>query len=106
MIIEQETRQRFVDMLANHEIVAVGCKTDKRSNSYHYKFIGVRNGLKWDFTPCIVSESRPVVDVVNCSAITSRAPECYIELVLKSFRQNHGIKCDLAIADNITCFYM
>lgn len=50
MIITRETKERFVQMLQAREIIVVGRKI---KTNYDFKFIGVHNGLKWDFTPTI-----------------------------------------------------
>lgn len=53
----KETKEKFIELYGNHEIVTVSRKYGNSAASYENKFIGTHNGLKWDFTPLVISLS-------------------------------------------------
>ena len=53
MIIAKETKERFVKMLNNREIIVIECDRNSNRRSYDYKFIGANSNGKWDFTPLV-----------------------------------------------------
>jgi len=57
MIITKETKERFVRMLMNHEIIVIECKRNSNRRSYDYKFIGANSYGRWDFTPLVAEYS-------------------------------------------------
>lgn len=107
MLIEKTTKERFVKMLQNHEIVCIFRRLSQRSDTYEYKFIGMHEGLKWDFTWCIA-------DATGCEtngksgisiAVRSKSAQYLLETALKSF-QADGIDCELKTINNICSFGM
>jgi len=57
MEFTKETKEAFIDLYGSHEIVTVSRRYGSTPSSYEHKFIGVHNGLKWDFTPLIIELS-------------------------------------------------
>lgn len=51
MIITEETKQRFIEMLKNRQIIVIQYRRHQRSSVF--KFIGANDRGKWDFTPCV-----------------------------------------------------
>ena len=54
MIIEKETKMRLATMLVTRSLIVVGRRINRLSNTYDFKFIAVKNGGKWDMTPCVI----------------------------------------------------
>ena len=65
MEFSKETKEKFVELFGNHEIVTISRKYGNTPASYEHKIIGVQNGLKWDFTPL-------VIELSGCKANASR----------------------------------
>lgn len=107
MTITRETKDRFVKMLANCEIVVIARRLSMKSDTRDYKFIGVHNGLKWDFTWCIVDATGCKTNGKDAFNITARSFSAgYLtELALKQFREE-GIECSSELADNLAIFGM
>ena len=57
MEFTREIKEQFIEMFGNHEIVTVSHKYGYTASSWESKFIGVRNGMKWDFTPLVIELS-------------------------------------------------
>lgn len=57
MDFTKETKEKFIELYGNHEIVTVSRKYGNMPSSYEHKFIGQQNGLKWDFTPLVIELS-------------------------------------------------
>ena len=57
MEFTNDVKQVFIELLGSHEIVTVSRKYGKTPSSFEHKFIGVHNGLKWDFTPLVIDLS-------------------------------------------------
>jgi len=60
MIIVQDTKMRLASMLASRSLIVVGRRINRMSSTYDFKFIAVKDGGKWDMTPC-------VIDLSECS---------------------------------------
>lgn len=56
MLFSEETKERFIKMLKDRQIIAIRCNQG-RKKSFAYKFIGANNDGKWDFTPLVANES-------------------------------------------------
>lgn len=56
MIITKETKERFVKMLDERQIIVIHARYIHRRYP-QYKVIGANSEGKWDFTPCIVELS-------------------------------------------------
>lgn len=54
MIIEKETKMRLAEMLVSRSLIVVGKRINRMSSTYDFKFIAVKNGGKWDMTPCVI----------------------------------------------------
>lgn len=54
MIIEKETKMRLATMLVTRSLIVVGRRINRLSNTYDFKFIAVKDGGKWDMTPCVI----------------------------------------------------
>lgn len=52
-MITNETKERFVKMLKNREIIVINCKKNPRRLTRDFKFIGANSYGKWDFTSMI-----------------------------------------------------
>lgn len=55
MIITEETKLRFVRMLAQRHIIVIQHRPTRRALSF--KFIGADDDGKWDFSPCVAETS-------------------------------------------------
>ena len=55
MEFTKETKSQFIGMFGKHEIVTISRKYGNTPASFEHKFIGMHNGLKWDFTPLVVN---------------------------------------------------
>lgn len=54
MIIEKETKMRLATMLVKRSLIVVGRRINRLSSTYDFKFIAVKDGGKWDMTPCVI----------------------------------------------------
>lgn len=54
MIIEKETKMRLATMLVKRSLIVVGRRINRMSDTYDFKFIAVKDGGKWDMTPCVI----------------------------------------------------
>lgn len=54
MEFAKETKRQFVTLFGRREIVTISNKYGTSRTSYEHKFIGVHEGLKWDFTPLVI----------------------------------------------------
>ncbi len=54
MIIEKETKMRLATMLVSRSLIVVGRRINRMSSTYDFKFIAVKDGGKWDMTPCVI----------------------------------------------------
>ena len=54
MIIEKETKMRLATMLVKRSLIVVGRRINRMSSTYDFKFIAVKDGGKWDMTPCVI----------------------------------------------------
>ena len=52
-MVTKETKERFVKMLKNHEIIVINCKKNSRRLTRDFKFVGANSYGKWDFNPMI-----------------------------------------------------
>lgn len=57
MIITKETKERFIKMLKDRQIIVIQADLGKKRKTYDLKFIGANNDDKWDFTPLVVETS-------------------------------------------------
>lgn len=55
MEFTKETKEKFIELFRNHEIVTVSRRYGNTPASFEHKFIGQHDGLKWDFTPLVVN---------------------------------------------------
>ena len=53
MEFTKEVKQEFINLLNEHNIVIVSNRYGKSMASVEHKVIGMRNGLRWDFTPML-----------------------------------------------------
>ena len=54
MTYTKENKECFIDLFGKHEIVTISRQYGNTPASWEQKFIGVRNGMKWDFTPMVI----------------------------------------------------
>lgn len=54
MIIVQDTKMRLATMLVKRSLIVVGRRINRMSDTYDFKFIAVKDGGKWDMTPCVI----------------------------------------------------
>lgn len=57
MIISKETKERFVKMLNDRQIIVIQCNKSVKRNTYDFKIIGANDNGKWDFTPMVAEIS-------------------------------------------------
>ena len=57
MIITKETKERFIQMLKDKQIIVIQADLGKKRKTYNFKFIGANNDDKWDFTPLVAETS-------------------------------------------------
>lgn len=101
MIIEKSTMERFVNMLQQHEIIVVGRRI---KTNYDFKFIGMHNGLKWDFTPMVayVTSCRTNgSDSPTTMTVRSYSADALVSLTLDQMR-NHGVYPPKELSENIS----
>lgn len=53
MEFTKEVKQEFFNLLSEHNIVIVSNRYGNGAASVEHKVIGMRNGLRWDFTPML-----------------------------------------------------
>lgn len=101
MIITKETMERFVEMLQAREIIVVGHRI---KTNYDFKFIGVHNGLKWDFTPMIayVTSCRTNgSNNITSMTVRSYSADYLVEQTLKNL-PNHCVRPPRELAKNVS----
>ena len=105
MYIEKETKERFVKMLAKHEIIVVWNRISSRSQTRNYKFIGAHNGLKWDFTYTVIDATscKTNGDSGYCVAARGYSSVYLVEKTLESFIEE-GIKVPKDVFENVGDF--
>lgn len=57
MNITKETKERFVSMLKERQIIVIECDKSAKNKNYNYKFIGANEYGRWDFTPLVAEFS-------------------------------------------------
>lgn len=57
MIITRETKELFVKMLCDRQIIVIQCNKSTNRKTYDFKFIGATPDGKWDFTPLVAEMS-------------------------------------------------
>lgn len=57
MIITKETKERFVKMLRDRQIIIIQCDKGRNRKTYDFKIIGANSGGRWDFTPLVAETS-------------------------------------------------
>lgn len=101
MVITRETKERFVEMLEKKEIIVVGRKI---KTNYDFKFIGVHNGMKWDFTPtvayCTGCRTNGVYDITHMT-VRSYSADYLVEQTLK-YMPNDCVKVPKNLLDNVS----
>ena len=101
MVITRETKERFVEMLKKKEIIVVGRKI---KTNYDFKFIGVHNGMKWDFTPtvayCTSCRTNGVYDITHMT-VRSYSADYLVEQTLKNM-PNDCVKVPKNLLDNVS----
>ena len=101
MVITRETKERFVKMLEAREIIVVGHRI---KTNYDFKFIGVHNGLKWDFTPtvafCTGCRTNGAHDLPNLT-VRSYSADYLVEQTLKDM-PNDCVKVPKNLLENVS----
>ena len=115
MIIERSTKERFVKMLEERQIIAIQANKGANRKTYDYKIIGANNSGKWDFTPmCAQVSNYPNNGCVIYLAIqTAHDAEDIVDDVLKELAKEGIFRNDLKgwdlheySRDHITTFYI
>ena len=57
MRFEKETKERFIKMLDDRQVIVIQCNKCASRKTYDYKFIGANSEGKWDFTPLVAEFS-------------------------------------------------
>jgi len=77
----QEIKHAFIERMREHNIIIVSHWYGKTSASFEHKIIGMRNGLRWDFTGL-------VADLTGCktnnACVASLAVRGYADEIIKS----------------------
>lgn len=116
MYITRETKERFVKMLYDRQIIVIQCNKSTNRKTYDLKFIGANSGGKWDFTPLVVetsgypSNKRTTVERLAIYALDAASVICDTLDKL----QEEGIESNLGegynqyqkVRDLLTTFYI
>lgn len=70
MEFTKETKERFVKMLEDRQIIVIRCSIPNRKK-FVYKIIGANNDGKWDFTPLISDYTYPTATPVIDKTISA-----------------------------------
>lgn len=102
MIITRETKERFVKMLSKKQIVVIWHRLSSRSDTRNYKFIGMQNGMKWDFTYTIIEATGCKTNEESgfCVAARDWSSDYLVKKTLKSFKEE-GIKVPKNVFENV-----
>ena len=117
MIITDETKQRFLRMLNERQIIVIQCDHGKSHKTYDFKFIGANSEGKWDFTPMMVEMSRyPSNKSTNVKYLSVRALDavsviCEVIEKMKeegilNFEYAFGYELYQIVRDKISTFYV
>lgn len=80
MEFTKETKETFIELFGKHEVVTVSRKYGKTPASWESKFVGVHEGMKWDFTPLVIQLSG-----CNANADGLAARGFYKEILASAF---------------------
>lgn len=106
MEIENITKERFIKMLEKRQIVVVYRDLSLRSFTREYKFIGMQNGLKWDFTYLIVAGTKCKTNGKIGGQMAARG--CYVRTLLEKtlkWLEEQGCKVPKKVLEN-PCDYI
>lgn len=104
MMYEKTIKQTFLDRLREHNMIVVSHQYG--SAGYHeHKIIGVKNGLKWDFTPLIshLTECRTNGKDMECLALRGFMPSILKCALVKLSEE--GFDVDQFMIDSPRDFY-
>jgi hypothetical protein len=117
MIITEETKQQFLQMLNDRQIIVIQCNKGSQYKTYNFKFIGANSEGKWDFTPMVVEMSGfPSNKSTNIHHLSVRALDatdviCNVIEKMKeegvlNFDYTFGYELYQIVRDKITTFYI
>lgn len=117
MIFTEETKQRFLQMLNDRQIIVIQCNKGSQYKTYNFKFIGANSEGKWDFTPMVVEMSRfPSNKSTSIQHLSVRALDAtnVICNVIEKMKEEGILNSDYTfgyelyqiVRDNITTFYV
>ncbi len=114
MIITEETKKRFMRMLADRQIIVIQHKCHRAS--YLFKFIGANDAGKWDFTPMVVDvagiEYNGEMSTENLSVLGKDAADILTKVVKKLMCGGNWMFAETyheiyeKVREHITTFYM
>lgn len=95
MVFTKETKERFVEMLKNRQIIVIERNSGNGRATYDCKFIGVCDSLKWDFTPLVAEYSGCPTNknVMVRLAVRCFDPVCVVEHTLNALQED-GLQID------------
>lgn len=115
MIITEETKQRFLQMLNNRQIIVIQCNKGSQHKTYNFKFIGANSEGKWDFTPMVVEMSRfpysTSIQHLSVRALDAANVICNVIEKMKeegilNFEYTFGYELYQIVRDKICTFYV
>jgi len=117
MIITEETKQRFLQMLNNRQIIVIQCNKGSQYKTYNFKFIGANGEGKWDFTPMIAEMScypycndscitHLSIRALDATGVICNVIEKMKEEGILNFEYTFGYELYQIVRDKITTFYI
>ncbi len=116
MIITNETKERFIKMLEDRQIIVIQVDKRRSRKTYDYKFIGSNSDGKWDFTPlCAHFSGYPNNSSTHIQELTIRALDAADVIcdVLEKLREENLFFSELSghrlyekVREKISTFYV
>lgn len=88
MEFTKEVKQAFIDRMGEKNLIVVTYRYGKTQASFQHKIIGMKDGLRWDFTPLIADLSGANVNTRSVSnmAVRGFSDEIFIK-ALRTLRK-------------------
>ena len=116
MYITRETKERFVKMLNDRQILVIQNDKGRKYKTYNLKFIGANSDGKWDFTPMVAQLSKyqstkeEYIQYISIRALDAVAVICNVLDELKDEgiveRKSEGFSQYEEVRDKISTFYV
>lgn len=106
MVFDIMVKQCFVNRLTEHNIIVVSRQYGKTCASFEHKIIGMKDGLRWDFTPLLADLTGCYTNRKTIQSMTLRGfPNELIKLALKKLSQEKEIIVPPGVLENPRDFY-